>query len=52
MDADCHGNSGVSQLIKGHLWTTFVVPRLLYGLETVILNNSDRSVLEIFKLKH
>ena len=37
MGAGCHGKTGISQSLKAHLWSTYVVPRFVYGLETIPL---------------
>ena len=36
-------------LQNGHIWSTFVVPRLLYGLETILLRKKDTGNLERFQ---
>ena len=49
MGAGCHGKTGVSQSVKAHLWSTFVVPRFIYGLETLPLTKKDETTLETFQ---
>jgi hypothetical protein len=39
MGAGLHGLNGVCPDVGKHLWMLYVQPRLLYGLETIILNN-------------
>ena len=35
MGAGFHSVNGVKTCLNGHIWNTFVVPRLIYGLEVV-----------------
>ena len=36
-------------LQNGYIWSTFVVPRLLYGLEALLLSKKDTECLERFQ---
>ena len=49
MGAGRHGKTGVSQSVKAHLWSTIVVPRFIYGLETLPLTKKDETTLETFQ---
>ena len=37
MGAMFYGDGGLKALQNGHVWSTFVVPRLVYGLEVILL---------------
>ena len=41
MGAGCHGGSGLKAAKNGHIWLTFVIPRLLYGVECQLLKKKD-----------
>ena len=45
MGAGFHGKASQN----GHIWSTFVVPRLFYGLETLLLRKKDIDSLERFQ---
>ena len=51
MGAGLNGGSGLKTSQNGHIWTTFVIPRLLYGLETQLLKPKDVEILENFQRK-
>ena len=51
MGAGLHGGSGLKATLNGHIWSTFVIPRFLYGLEVQILKSSDIESLEKFQRK-
>ena len=51
MGAGFHGGSGLKPSQNGHIWTIFVIPRLLYGLDTLLLKNKDIQTLEKFQRK-
>ena len=51
MGAGFNGGSGLKTSQNGHIWTTFVIPRLLYGLETQLLKPKDVEILENFQRK-
>ena len=40
MGAGLHGINGINPLIAWKLWRTFVVPRMLYGIENAEDNNN------------
>ena len=50
LGAGCHGRSGTSQPVKGHIWTTYVVPRFTYALETQNLTATDEIQLDKFQV--
>ena len=49
MGAGFHGGGGLKPSQNGYIWSTFVVPRLLYGLETLLLTKKDIDCLERFQ---
>ena len=51
MGAGLHGGSGLKATLNGHIWSTFVIPRFLYGLEVQHLKNKDIENLEKFQRK-
>ena len=51
MGAGLHGGSGLKATLNGHIWSTFVIPHFLYGLEVQILKSSDIESLEKFQRK-
>ena len=52
MGAGFHGGGGgLKPSQNGHIWTTFVIPRLLYGLDTLLMKNKDIQTLEKFQKK-
>ena len=51
MGEGCHGKTGISQTVKAHLWSTYVISRFVYGLETVFLTIKDENMLEVFQNK-
>ena len=51
MGAGFHGGGGLKPSQNGHIWSTFVVPRLLYGLESILLSKKDVECLEKFQRK-
>ena len=46
MGAGAYGNSGLNPQVSIHMWKTFALPRMLYGLEISRLRNSDTMQLE------
>ena len=46
MGAGAYGNSGLNPQVSIHMWKTFALPRMLYGLEISRLRNSDIVQLE------
>ena len=51
MGAVLHGGGRLKATLGGHIWSTFVIPRLLYGLEALLLKQKDNDSLEKFKRK-
>ena len=51
MGAGFHGGSGLKAVRNGHVWSTFVVPRLLYGIECQLLKKKENDSLEKFQRK-
>ena len=49
MDAGFHGGTGLKPSQNGHIWATSIVPRLLYGLEALLLKKRDVDNLERFQ---
>ncbi|MES9883383.1 MAG: reverse transcriptase family protein, partial [Sedimenticola sp.] len=46
-----HSKTGLRQDQKGYIWTTYVLPRMLYGLEVQDLRKKDINTLEQFQRK-
>ena len=46
MGAGAYGNSGLNPPVSFHMWKTFALPRMLYGLEVSNLRRSDTVQLE------
>ena len=51
MGAGLHSGNGLKQCVCGKLWSTYVVPRLIYGLEVLDLKGDEMKVLEQFQRK-
>ena len=51
MGAGLHGINGINPLIAWKLWRTFVVPRMLYGIEILKKTTTDIYKLEQFQKK-
>ena len=51
MGAGLHCGNGLKQSVCGKLWSTYVVPRLLYGLEVLDLTGKDIKALEQYQRK-
>ena len=51
MGAGLHCGNGLKQCVGGKLWSTYVVPRLLYGLEVLSLSEKDLRDLELYQRK-
>ena len=49
MGAGFHGVGRLNALQNGYIWSTFVVPRLLYGLEALLLSKKDIECLDRFQ---
>ena len=43
--------NGLKQCVNGKLWSTYVIPRLLYGLGVLDLKQSDLQRLESYQNK-
>jgi hypothetical protein len=48
MGAGVHGTNGLSPVISMHIVRTYVIPRLLYGLEAVVLSKKQREDLNMY----
>ena len=48
MGAGLHGSNGISPVVAWSMYSTYVLPRLLYNLEVLILTPSQTAVLERF----
>ena len=51
MGAGLHGGGGLKATQGGHIWSIFVIPRLLYDLEALLLKHKDIDSLEKFQRK-
>ncbi len=51
LGAGFHGRSGLSQDVKAHIWSTYVIPRMLYGIELLPYKQSDLNKLDSFQIK-
>ena len=51
MGAGFHGSGGLKAAKSGHIWSTFVIPRLLYGVECQLLKKKDMESIEKFQRK-
>ncbi|CAH1802944.1 unnamed protein product, partial [Owenia fusiformis] len=51
MGASLHGHNGLSIQASIKLWSIYVLPRLTYGLETLILHKTDMEKLNCFQRK-
>ena len=51
MRAGFNSVNGLKTCLNGHIWSTFVVPRLVYGLEVLTLQRKDIENLEMFQRK-
>ena len=51
MDAGPHVGSGLKATLGGHIWSTFVIPWLPYGLEALLLKQNDIENIEEFQRK-
>ena len=49
--AGLHWGGGLKATLGGHIWSTFVIPRLLYGLEALLLKQKDIDSLEKIQRK-
>ena len=51
MGAGMHGCNGLSLVITYSMWTTFVIPTILHGLEMLDVRKKDLQALESFQRK-
>ena len=51
MEAGFHSVNALKTCLSGHIWTTFVVPRLVYGFEIVSIKKNDIEYLEKIQRK-
>ena len=51
MGAGLHAGNGVTKPLCAYMWSTYVVPRLVYGLEVQNLSRTDIESLERFQRK-
>ena len=51
MGAGFHSGSGLKMCLNGFIWSTFVLARLTYGLEVLLLRKKDFDLLEKFQRK-
>ncbi len=49
LGAGLHGRNGLTPLLTRSLYVTYVIPRLMYGLEALILQKSQIKTLEMFQ---
>ena len=52
MGAGFHGGSGLKAAQNGHVWSMFVIPRLLYSLDVQLLKKKDIENLEKFQRQY
>ena len=48
MGAGLHGLNGLHPLVSLHIYKTYVVPRIISGLESVVISPKDLQKLEVF----
>ena len=51
MGAGFHSGNGLKVSLNGFLWSTFVLPRMINGLEALLLRKKDFESLEKFQRK-
>ena len=49
MGAGLHGINGINPLISYKLWKTYVIPRMLYGIQILNITKTDIQKLENFQ---
>ena len=52
MGSGCHGTNGLDPPTSFQIYKTYVIPRLIYGLEVLPLTRSDIEQLEKFHRKN
>ncbi|VDI36138.1 Hypothetical predicted protein [Mytilus galloprovincialis] len=50
--AGLHGINGINPLLSHKLWRTYVIPRMLYGIEILNIAKTDIQKLEAFEKKN
>ncbi|CAG2250061.1 unnamed protein product [Mytilus edulis] len=51
LGAGLHGINGINPLLSYKLWRTYVIPRMLYGIEILNITKTDIQKLEAFQKK-
>ena len=51
MGAGLHGRNGLAPHISSQLWSTYALPRLLYGIEATSFRVADINKMEVFQRK-
>jgi len=51
LGAGLHGNTGLDQRAKAHIWTTYVTPRILFGIEVTPYKDTDLKKLDSYQTK-
>lgn len=51
LGAGFHGRNGLKQDVKAHIWNLYVVPRMLYGIETLPYTESDLRKLDNYQTR-
>ena len=51
MGAGFHSGNGLKTCLNGHIWSAFVVPRVVYALEVLSLKKKGVETLEMFQRK-
>ena len=51
LGAGLHGCNGISPIISFNMWTTYVTPRMLHGIEMLHTRKKDTSDLEMYQRK-
>ena len=51
MGSGMHGQNGISPVIATSLWDTFIVPRMLHGIEFLDARKKDLEQLELYQRK-
>ena len=52
MGAGLHGTNGISPEVSRHVWSTFITPRLISGLEAIVISKKEMNLLEDFFRKN
>ncbi|KAK3108897.1 hypothetical protein FSP39_018158 [Pinctada imbricata] len=51
LGAGLHGCNGISPIISFNMWTTYVTPRMLHGIEMLHIRKKDANDLEMYQRK-